>query len=419
MPMGDRRVTKRTYPTWIFKVIVPTMSAIVVIGMLEVGLRITAHFGGNSNRANALPLWEAVPDRRPFTLRKNFAYEFRTPEFDMRIKTNDFGLRENQPIAHLLDHEFRILSMGDSQTFGYGVNYGERYSDLLNGILGARAVAFTSGYADGFSPVDYAGYLQSLYSYLLPDIVIVGFFPENDVVNDVLTRRIERDGNGDIVGTKLNGFRVVDGFLTADSGPSTSFMRSVVRAKNWMWDTFAVYRLAEETRNVVRYWLHPDLQNTQLPLFFFGFPSNQGEIDITLRALDQMDRFLKAREKTLLVVLIPSNFQIDQRYEASVTRRPGYRVSSEWITTARQIREPQTSFGRWLQEKHIRYIDPTEKFVSAELRGVHLYFDYDGHLNRAGHAFVAKLVSDYLLQHRLVPCVFLTPQAALGVGCQG
>jgi hypothetical protein len=131
-----------------------------------------------------------------------------------------------------------------------------------------------------------------------------------------------------------------------------------------------------------------------------------------------MDRLLRARSKTLLVVFIPSNFQIAQEYEATVTRRPGYRVSSEQMETARVVREPQTGFSRWLAERGIRYIDPTEEFVQAELQGTQLYFDYDGHINLNGHARVATLVKDYLLDNRLVPCSYLTPEAAAGAECQ-
>ena len=160
--------------------------------------------------------------------------------------------------------------MGDSHTFGYGVNYGERYSDLFNSILQNQAIAFTSGYANGFSPVDYAGYINAFYSYLLPDILVLGFFPENDVVNDVVTRQITRDSNGDIVGTKLNGSNVVDGFLTAQTAPRSSFGRTVVRTKNWMWNTFALYRLAEETRNIIRYRLRRTWQIHNCPPFCSG-----------------------------------------------------------------------------------------------------------------------------------------------------
>lgn len=412
-------MTERAYPDWLFRVVVPVMTVIVTLGIIEVALNLMtrANLVNIGERGNALPLWEAVDDHRPFALRENFEYEVRTPDFDMHIRTNDFGLRENQPIAQLLDHEFRILSMGDSHTFGYGVNYGERYSDLFNGILHNQAIAFTSGYANGFSPVDYAGYLNAFYSYLLPDIVVLGFFPENDVVNDVVTRQIARDSNGDIVGTKLNGSNVVDGFLTTQTAPRSNFGRTVVRIKNWMWNTFALYRLAEETRNVIRYRLHPNLANTQLPPMLFGDNANQEEIDIALGALEQIDQFLKARGKTLLVAFIPSNFQIAERYERAVTSLPGYRVDSTRMVTAREVLEPQTSFGRWLQAKHIRYVDPTQEFIVAESEGTRLYFDSDGHLNRNGHGLFSKLIQDYLLGNQLVPCHFLTLEAAAGAGC--
>ena len=46
-----------------------------------------------------------------------------------------------------------------------------------------------------------------------------------------------------------------------------------------------------------------------------------------------------------------------------------------------------------------------------------LYFDSDGHMNRKGHALFLKLIQDYLLGKQLVPCHFLTLEAAAGEGC--
>ena len=60
-----------------------------------------------------------------------------------------------------------------------------------------------------------------------------------------------------------------------------------------MWNTFALYRLAEETRNIIRYRLRPNLANTQLPPILFGDNGNQEEIDITLGALEQIDRSVR------------------------------------------------------------------------------------------------------------------------------
>ena len=73
-----------------------------------------------------------------------------------------------------------------------------------------------------------------------------------------------------IVATKLNGSNVVDGFLTAQTAPRSSFGRTVVRTKNWMWNTFALYRLAEETRNIIRYRLRRTWQIHNCPPFCSG-----------------------------------------------------------------------------------------------------------------------------------------------------
>lgn len=403
------------------KVVLACVSALVALGAAELILRLTIQLGGNAYRANVLPIYELTADHRPFALRKNFEYRVRTPDFDMRIKTNDFGLREDASIHSLLDHDYKILVMGDSQTFGYGVNDGERYSDLLNRILTPRAISFTSGYADGFSPVDYAVYLRTFYETLVPNLVVIGFFPENDVVNDVRTRSIQRNIDGDIVGTKLKGFTVIDGFITAESDSQSKFYHSFVAFKNYLWNTFTLYRLAEETRNRIRYWRNPELQNTQVPPFFFGEPSNQEEIDITLNALRVIDRFLRARGKTLVVFFIPSNFQISQYYEWSVTHRPGYRVSPERMAIARRVGEPQTMFGRWLQANQIRYVDPTEDFVRADREGSRLYFDFDGHLSRRGHELSARLIGEYLIRSQLIPCQFVKKSVVEAVpngGCR-
>lgn len=387
--------------------ILACVSLVLSLGMAELVMRLVIRVSGVAYRANVLPIYEPTNDARPFALRRDFEYRVATPEFDMRIRTNDFGLRENESITSLLDHEFKILVMGDSHTFGYGVNHGERYSDLLNGILTARAIAFTSGYANGFSPIDYAAYLRGFYDYLAPDIVVVGFFPENDVVNDVRTRAIQRDADGHIVGTRLKGFTVIDGFITAENASQSKLYHRLVAFKHYLWNIFALYRLAEEARNRIRYWLSPELQNTQLPPFFFGEPSNQEEVDTTLNAIREIDRFLKANGKTLLVFFIPSNFQISARYETAVTRRPGYRASSEQMAMARRLLEPQRTFGRWFAANGIRYIDPTEDFIEADRRGLKLHFDFDGHLNRNGHHVAGRLIADYLVRHRLIPCPFL------------
>ena len=62
---------------------------------------------------------------------------------------------------------------------------------------------------------------------------------------------------------------------------------------------------------------------------------------------------------------------------------------------------------------------PEKRNSVAESQGSQLYFDYDGHLNPNGHALYSKLIENYLLENQLVPCKFLTLEAAAGAGCPG
>ena len=381
------------------------LGLVFAVGLLEGTLRGIGLFHGEMYRANILPLWEATTDLRPFALRANFQYRLRTPDFDMQIRTNDGGLREDRSMAELLAGERRILVMGDSQTFGYGVNVGERYSDLLQAGAPPGTTVFTTGYANGFSPVDYAGYLRTTFDTFRPELVIVGLFPENDLIADVRARTVIRDAAGDIIGTALNGARVVDGYLTGSTAPASWAGRTLVRCKNWVWGHSAVYRLAEQARTAVRARRQPDQGNTQIPGLFFGERASEPEIGVTLDALVQMHRFLAAKGSALLVVIIPSNFQIAARYESSVTSRPGYQATPAQMASARWFGADHTrpvlfslqeDITRRLKAQGVRVVDPAAQFVWAEQAGTRLYFAYDGHLTREGHRVLAEVISTRL-----------------------
>lgn len=392
----------------------------VVVGALiaEVALRILTGTGTIAGfRSNALPIYEATDDGRPFALRRNLDYLARfncewTKECEMRIRLNDSGLRERRSTAELLAHEFKVLFVGDSFTFGYGVEQGERYSDLLNSILNKRAVAFSAGYADGHSPVDYEVYLLAFYNSLTPDIIVLGFFPENDLVHDVCARVLVRNGKNEIVASKLaGGLAVIDGYLAV--GGESSFAKAVRALKNWLWDHLATYRLLEGARNALRYRSHPERQSELLPRALFGeFPgSEQQETDTTLGAIAAIDKFLRREGKTLVVFHIPSPFQVSTRYDR-VYDRPGYKVSQELKDEARRVLQPQTMLSGWFRERGIRYIDPTEEFRRREAAGARLYFESDGHWTRDGHRAAFEVLSRYLTDHALIPSAYQNNKAA-------
>lgn len=115
-----------------FVVAVNLLAITALLGTAELGVRL---LGGPVRvdqdrqlpmcRPDALTIWRYKPD---------IALTYRAPEFEMTIRTNGEGLRNSDlPAADLPT----ILFIGDSFTFGWGVEERERFSDLVAGLLPA------------------------------------------------------------------------------------------------------------------------------------------------------------------------------------------------------------------------------------------------------------------------------------------
>jgi hypothetical protein len=385
------------------------IGTLVGVAMAEISLRVLTGMGRMASfRSNVLPLYEATTDGRPFALRANYQYKAKfncgwTTECEMHVELNDLGLREQRNTSELLSHDFKIMAMGDSFTFGYGVQAGERFSDRLNSILNKKGVAFSVGYADGFSPVDYEVFLRTFYDRFQPNIVIVGLFPENDLVHDVRARVLTRNERNEIVASKLNGMVVIDGFIV-QTDRLDWITKAQIKAKNYLWDTFAFYRLLEEGRNQIRFKLHPEKKAEYLPRLLFGEDpeSERSEVSTTLAAIKSMDQYLKSRDGRLIVLHVPSAFQISHRYDRIYTR-PGFRVDPHLAEQARRLLEPQTRFGRWFRENDILYVDPTALLRAQDREDFKTYFDSDGHWSPLGHQIAFSVLARFLLDGGLIP----------------
>jgi len=88
-----------------------------------------------SKAEKTLRIFAPSNDGFVFETKKNFDQSFAAKEFHTRVHMNNIGIREDRDYA---GEPIDIAFYGDSFTFGYGVNAGERYSDRL----GVRANAF-------------------------------------------------------------------------------------------------------------------------------------------------------------------------------------------------------------------------------------------------------------------------------------
>jgi lysophospholipase L1-like esterase len=103
--------------------------------------------------------------------------------FGAHIHTNDLGFRDRQ--AHIpakQPGEFRIVVLGDSFTFGPGVEYEHLYTTLLNSRL-ARShpdVKVINLAVEGYNIIQYEAVLEEVGQRLQPDLLVVAMFPVND-----------------------------------------------------------------------------------------------------------------------------------------------------------------------------------------------------------------------------------------------
>ena len=143
--------------------------------------------------AASLPIYEdrQVSDGRVTPVRGNLNHRWRTFEFDVTIRTNSGGYREDFEFR-LADVEFAF--MGDSFTFGHGVEVSERYTNLFSNRLKGRidpAHVVSLGRNDGFQPEHYEYFLRK-HPDLRPKFVVVGLYLGNDLEPDVRETRFDR-----------------------------------------------------------------------------------------------------------------------------------------------------------------------------------------------------------------------------------
>lgn len=159
--------------------------------LLELGLRVAA-----------IPTIE-MHRRGPVTgedHRRFFAYDadlgwrgrpnergpFRGWEFTTQVQLNEWGFRDAGPWRDKQPGQHEILLLGDSITWGYGVEEGRRYSDLLPAELAKAGIdavvrnVAVPGYDTGLELLLY----RQLRGRGCPDLVLIGLY-ENDIRENV------------------------------------------------------------------------------------------------------------------------------------------------------------------------------------------------------------------------------------------
>ncbi len=367
------------------------ITAVLTALLLEGGLRLFApQYGPEMLRAALSGLY--IPD--PAAGYRNapgahVVYDY--GELHAVYDINAQGLREDAAIGPAPAGTMRLLVLGDSFAFGWGVPATQTFPRLLAGshAAGGDPVEPLNAGVDGYGTDNEAAWLATYGWALQPRLVLVAFFVGNDVRDVMLGIHktyvdpqdgLEPDGSA----------RVAVGLPAAEGTPLGA-------AKGWLALHSQAYVLLRALAHGLASAVAPDTAPAQPGLadaapFYYATPSPEIEAGWakTLGVLDGIRAAATARGAEVVVVAIPTREQVEDTYWQAMKGRFGLQDSA-------LVRDaPQRRLAVWSRETGTPLIDLLPGFRAAG--PTPRYFRTDPHWNAAGYALAAQLIHDGLVR---------------------
>lgn len=182
-------------------------SLLIALGLAELATNLLGLAPAN------VPYWRTNP--------RSAVMRHQITEFDVTYRTNLQGLREAHEVGPKGD-KFRIVHIGDSYTFGWGVEETDSVPRLIEGSLrqhfGADIEVINFG-VPGTNPFNFFKYASRYVSQMQPDVVVLSIYK---VRNTFL-------GGGDIVanGGVAAYLRGAEGWAERPDDPEANFRNSL------------------------------------------------------------------------------------------------------------------------------------------------------------------------------------------------
>jgi hypothetical protein len=284
---------------------------------------------------------------------------YRRPEFDTLVQLDAEGWRQPEP-PRPPDPTHRILVLGDSFTWGWGVSQGEVFTDLLQAALPATVAVYNRGVV-GFGTGQEYLLLQRELAARPYDTVVLMFF-----INDLADNTDGKEGHRPY-------FELVDGDLRARNQPALAqtspvdqFLKQHSRAYGFVDFELGMLkrRFAGEANDERAYRHAPAVDFHDLP----GYP-------VTARLLGEMQRLTREHGARFFLVYIPqrSEFELDAPFP--------------------YVRSVHAMVDDIARREGMPLLDLAAPFRERAKAGERLVYPIDAHWTPAGH----RLAADVLL----------------------
>jgi lysophospholipase L1-like esterase len=331
--------------------------------------------------------------------------EHATEEFSYQARINNLGFRDRD-FAVRRSPARRVLAIGDSFTYGWGVDGEDSWPKVMERELrrGGLDIEVANLGAPGAGPREYAALAERAIPLLRPDLVVVGMLQADDLFQ-AAESTVERPAPASE--KLLRAFRALYPNLMQMVSPADTKQVHVSKEelretwKKQVKDFLGQMTAAEKTRfenlpSQVRAayrtgGLNPGLLYMAMRHGEFlidtcdaGGKGRRG-IEETAKELAKIRRYAERAHADLLVVPVPYRAYVSRRDQAEMAAL-GFHVEDGmvlWTTPDEVIQEA-------CRGAQVQFLSVTAEF-RARGRANELYFQWDGHLNQAGHGAFGEL----------------------------
>ena len=321
---------------------------------------------------------------------------------------NSHGLRSLREVSYAKPPGVkRILLIGDSFFWGYGVDDDKVVSELLQKMAGDR-VEVINGAVSGYGTDQELLWLMNEGLKYKPDLVICGMFPDNDLeeistsmiyfhpkpyftlennkltVHNVPVPNIE-EYRGNMLSSRDNLFRELKTFLRHNVH-TYQFVVSKLNSIPKLRKTFILCKLCE------------DFSGLYKKSYFYTLTDMQKRASLSDALVKEMARICATNSATFLLCFIPAK---EQAPALSTGTKPGDSLEKNGSNANMDYHlnsENSSYLSAFTAANRIAFLDLLPIVRKNQLAGTPLYYtgSEDHHWNESGHRVAAQAIFDYL-----------------------
>jgi lysophospholipase L1-like esterase len=286
---------------------------------------------------------------------------FETPQFRTSVRINQNGLRGHDYPYKRVNDVGRILVIGDSFAWGYGVEESERFSELLEASLGVEVInAGISGYS---TDQELLWFQEEGVKYNADLVILI--FTGNDI----------GDNERQLIHTIYNKPRfvredeqlILKGYPVPKAGPKAKLIYFLSQHSALAYFLVRNYFELLSYRNVV---VKADAADS----FISGTNSTREPFELTVALLDEIRKTANSKGAQFMIVATDAwwNSPAEESY-------------SDFIDTL------ETNGFLVLDVEAMAGFDPAKMHIPD-----------DGHWSSTGHQFVAEKIKDFMESNELI-----------------